>query len=112
MTIAVDLDGTLATYHGSKGPVIGDPIPNMVRVVRDHLARGDRVVIFTARASYDNREYQEQFRENLRRWTRTHIGVELPATCVKTLDITRIYDDRAISVEFNTGRITTEAPHQ
>jgi hypothetical protein len=105
--IAVDLDGTLAEYHGSNGPNIGAPVPNMVAIVKDHLAQGDKVVIFTARASYDKPEYQIAFRANLRRWTRQHIGVELEATCVKELWFTRFYDDLAITVEKNTGRILT-----
>src|SRR5690349_18780615 len=50
--IGVDLDGTLAEYHGWKGVEhIGPPIPEMVARVKQWLAEGRDVRIFTARCS-------------------------------------------------------------
>lgn len=63
----MDLDGTLAEYHGWNGG-IGKPIPGMVRRVKAWLAEGLEVRIFTARVSprggyseESGREADEQF---------------------------------------------------
>jgi hypothetical protein len=50
--IGVDLDGTLAEYHGWVGPeYIGPPIPAMLDRVKLWLEEGRTVKIFTARCS-------------------------------------------------------------
>jgi len=49
--IGVDLDGTLATYGGWKGPDdIGAPVPAMMKRVKRWIGEGREVRIFTARA--------------------------------------------------------------
>lgn len=99
-TIAVDFDGTLVEYHGHMGPdTIGKPIPLMMDRVRKWLNEGRNVIIFTARAQVPECiPYVED-------WCMKHLGQKLLVTNQKTLDITEIYDDRAISVKFNTGEI-------
>ena len=47
--IGVDLDGTLAKYGSWNGGQIGDPIPLMVERVKQWIAEGVEVRIFTAR---------------------------------------------------------------
>ena len=97
--IGVDLDGTLAEYGGWKGPdSIGKPIPAMLARVKQWLADGREVRIFTARAEL---KHQIQFVE---RWCAEHVGQVLPVTNVKDFAMIELWDDRAVQVEINTGR--------
>jgi len=96
----VDLDGTLAEYYGWKGEThIGKPIPKMMAKVKGWIAEGIRIVIFTARA--DNPDNIEAIDE----WLEEQGIGELDITNIKTPDISRIYDDRAIQVKRNDGEI-------
>lgn len=99
--IGVDLDGTLAKYDGFKGIThIGEPIPEMVGRVKSWLTQGRDVRVFTARASGGPLAIL-----TVRKWTLTHIGQYLPVTNVKDMAMDELYDDRAVQVEKNTGRI-------
>lgn len=49
--IGVDLDGTLAEYHGWGDDSIGAPVPKMLARVKKWLAEGQEVRIVTARVS-------------------------------------------------------------
>lgn len=106
--IGVDLDGTLAEYHGWVNPThIGAPIPKMVERVKKWLAEGIEVKIFTARA-YPG-PYEEQHPGVVQRaiegWCRANIGRVLEITYMKDYNMIELYDDRAITVEANTGRL-------
>ena len=106
--IGVDLDGTLAEYHGWQGAQhIGPPIPAMVDRVKDWLERGIEVRIFTARVSEDPLGIVVS---TIERWCHEHIGRTLPVTNVKDYGMAELWDDRAITVEQNTGRQIGEAP--
>jgi 2'-5' RNA ligase len=98
-TVAVDLDGTLAWRPAkiSGIPFIGKPIPAMAKRVRAWIAEGRKVVIFTARAS------NPKAIPPVKRWLEEHGFPPLEVTNEKTSDISEIWDDRAIGVEFNTG---------
>jgi hypothetical protein len=98
MAILVDLDGTLAEYHGwtSYTPV-GNPVPKMVERVKEWIAQGKDVRIFTARAC-DPSEVPE-----VEDWCAKHLGVVLPVTNVKEWDAEEIWDDRAVGVRLNSG---------
>lgn len=106
--IGVDLDGTLAEYNGWKGatktgePTIGKPIMPMVARVLDWCNAGQEVRIFTARAS------EPDMIPPIIEWCKEHLGRELPVTNVKDFGMITLYDDRAIQVEFNTGRLIQE----
>lgn len=117
--IGVDLDGTLA-YFDPKAKdhrKIGKPIAPMVTLVKELLAAGEDVRIFTARvdggvvAISMGDATGELFRDipkvkrEIEAWCRLHIGVVLPITNRKDFGLKRFYDDRAVRVEFNTGRI-------
>jgi hypothetical protein len=103
--IGVDLDGTLAEYHGWVGvDQIGAPIPAMVDRVKNWLGLGRDVRIFTARISVDPIT-NGQARRAIREWCVKHIGQELPITCIKDLHMLVLFDDRAVAVEENTGAI-------
>ncbi len=108
--IGVDLDGTLAEYHGwpADGGV-GRPISAMVERVKRWLREGKDVRIFTARVSPPSHgvtedEIQEQY-ELISDWCVCHVGVLLPITCVKDRGMILLFDDRCARVEANTGRI-------
>lgn len=106
--IGVDLDGTLAEYNGYKGPdIIGEPIPKMVQRVKDMLAAGKNVKVFTARVYADDSDKRR--REKVAAtvaiwaWCERHIGARLEVTCVKDFGMVELWDDRAVQVIINTG---------
>lgn len=103
--IGVDLDGTLAEYHGWQGEDhIGAPVPTMVERVEEWLAKGREVRIFTARVygeEMDTRGYHA--RHVIEKWCEEHIGQKLPVTNEKDYGMIELWDDRAIAVVPNTG---------
>jgi hypothetical protein len=117
---AVDLDGTLAEYHGWVNTFhIGDPVPLMVERVRSWLSEGKDVRIFTARvdggeiygASKEaNEETVQRYRdvqaitEMVQDWCEKHIGQRLPVTCKKDYGMIELWDDRCVQVIPNTGQ--------
>lgn len=102
--IGVDLDGTLAEYHGWNGGKIGRPIPAMANRVRQWLADGTAVKIFTARVgSKDSEETAFEF-NRIQDWTEEHFGVRLPVTCSKDFAMVELWDDRCVQVVPNTGQ--------
>lgn len=104
--IGVDLDGTLAVWTGWVGPTdIGEPIEPMVRRVRQWLAEGRQVRIFTARV-FMGLGYHEQVPaivEAIQLWTLKHVGQRLPVTCSKDFNMLELWDDRAVQLVTNTG---------
>ena len=126
--IGVDLDGTLAHYDGWKGAEhIGAPVWVMLKRVRDWLDAGREVRIFTARvypivrviapdadledalqASVSPAESEALLAASwIRSWCAKYIGRYLPITCVKDHAMVELWDDRAVTVERNTGERTT-----
>lgn len=106
----VDLDGTLAHYDGWKGPQhIGEPIPEMVERVRSWLAKGFDVRIFTARVWEDGtpeRKAEARLaRMAIVQWCQEHLGQVLQITNIKDYGMLALYDDRAVRVESNTGKL-------
>ena len=105
----VDLDGTLAHYEGWKGAQhVGEPITAMVERVKQWLAEGRRVKIFTARVSHDGsprrlREAMEA-QQAIELWCAKHIGQTLPVTNIKDYAMIELWDDRAVQVIANTGK--------
>ena len=104
--ILCDLDGTLAHYTTWKGlHHIGEPIPRMAARVRQWLAEGHEVRIFTARV--DERRDPELLAETIEAivdWCVLHFDTVLPVTNRKAWDCSEIWDDRARRVKFNNGR--------
>lgn len=104
--IGVDLDGTLAEYSGWKGADhIGEPVPAMAFRVRNWLAQGIEVRIFTARVHEGGRSTLtvEQVRASIETWTEKHFGVVLPVTNLKDFNMVELWDDRAVRVRANEG---------
>ena len=108
--IGVDLDGTLAVYTGWQGSThIGEAIGPMAARVRLWLLEGRDVRIFTARVSTDGTPERnaeaEAAREAIETWCIVNLGRALPVTNVKDYAMRELWDDRAITVEQNTGRV-------
>lgn len=121
--IAVDLDGTLAEYHGWVNTFnIGKPIPKMVNRVKKWLVDGVEVRIFTARVDGGeiagqmgiDKETCERYKDipvitkMIQDWCEKHIGVRLPVTNRKDYGMIELWDDRAIQVIPNTGEALAE----
>lgn len=110
--IAVDFDGTLATF-GCNWPndyrATGEPIPAMVERVRAWIAEGEDVRIFTARMDCYHPKFPNLTPKAVRRpiqvWCIKHLGKLLPVTNKKDYWCKALYDDRAIQVEKDTGRL-------
>lgn len=131
--IAVDFDGTLAHYDHWRGPAaLGAPVAPMVERVKRWLAEGREVRVFTARVwpilfdskslsdtlyhidsawDMDNAENSQRCDDAvkavmaIRAWCIEHLGQRLNITCVKDMGMIELYDDRAVQVEANTGRL-------
>ena len=95
----VDLDGCLAYYDDWKGiEHIGEPVPLMLKRVKEWIADGKTVKIFTARAC--NGEHQIKLIQD---WCEKHGLPRLEVTNVKDFHMARLYDDRCVQVIENTG---------
>ena len=107
--IGVDLDGTLAYWDmplGIYDPMrIGNPIYAMVDRVNEWLEQGHEVVIFTARVYPDKNTNVEVIRNVIKEWCLLVFGCELEVTCMKNPRMIEIWDDRAVAIEHNTGRV-------
>ncbi|MFO7840449.1 MAG: hypothetical protein R6X08_13240 [Desulfosalsimonadaceae bacterium] len=101
--IGVDLDGTLA-YFDSESTLaeIGPPISAMLAKTKELIACGARVKIFTARAADPGQL------PLIRKWLQENSLPPLEITNVKDFYMIRLYDDRSIQVEKNTGRILSD----
>jgi hypothetical protein len=109
---AVDLDGTLAKEGDNSGMpmswspyAIGDPIDESVSRVKGYLKDGDQVSIFTARVDTDDPELKMQVTLAIQMWCQKNIGQILEVTCTKSAKFTDFEDDRASTVERNTGKL-------
>lgn len=112
--IGVDLDGTLAEYHGwnaapSSNGGIGAPIHEMASRVRMWIDEGKDVRIFTARVAPVNSPAMmvNQARQYgwILAWCEEHLGAALPITCQKDMAMIELWDDRVVQVEKNTGTV-------
>lgn len=104
--IGVDLDGTLAQYDGWKGvDHIGEPVPAMLKRVKDWLTFGHTVKIFTARVSPRTSDFYTRVksREAITLWLLKHGLPDLEVVSEKDLNMTELWDDRCVQVLPNTG---------
>ena len=102
--VGVDLDGTLAVHSSDWQTSVGTPIQPIVDRVKQLLAKGFRVKIFTARASTPDQHPIVQA------WCVEQglvydDGTPLEVTNIKDYSCIQIWDDRAIAVEHGTGKI-------
>lgn len=81
----------------------------MVNLVMSYLKNGTEVRIMTARVSGSKGDRDvEEARKHIEDWTEKVFGVRLKVTNEKDFGMIALYDDRAIRVEFNTGRLLNE----
>lgn len=97
--IGVDFDGTLAEWTPGGGMPLGEPVQPMLERVKGWLSQGKEVRIFTARAS------TPELIPEVEAWCVKHIGQKLAVTCMKDFGCIEIWDDIAVRIERNTGRI-------
>lgn len=98
--IGVDLDGTLAEWHGWDHGKIGKPVPAMMARMYQWLhTPGLQVKIFTARAAM-NADVEIP---RIHAWLAENGLPKLEVTCTKDMFMTELWDDRAIQVIPNTG---------
>jgi len=103
--IGVDLDGTLAIHDDWQGHThVGDPVPLMLERVKNWLSQGTEVRIVTARVASTS-QGREEARFAIKEWCEKHIGVALEVTSEKDYGMIELWDDRAVTVEFNTGLV-------
>jgi hypothetical protein len=112
--VAFDLDGTLARHDqlDYDPSHIGEPIQPMVDLLKQYLAGGMEVRIFTARVATDGSTRRDieanQARIAIMQWCQKYLDTVLPITCQKDWDCVVIYDDRARQVDHNKGTITED----
>jgi hypothetical protein len=111
-----DLDGCLAQYDRFRGDDhIGEPIAPMVAHVKQMLADGKDVRIFTARVSpvtltastRDQKEAEIQLHRVITaiyKWMVLHLGRPVPITCQKDYQMICMYDDRCVQMIPNEGK--------
>jgi hypothetical protein len=100
--VGVDLDGTLsrddAAGHFLPPYPLGEPIPEMIAMVKSLLAAGVTVKIFSARAC------EPETIPIIQAWAEKHGLGQLEVTNQKDYDLIRFYDDRAIQMVPNRGQ--------
>ena len=100
--IGVDLDGTLsrddAEGHFLPPYPLGEPIPEMIEMVKSLLEAGVTVKIFSARAC------EPESIPIIQAWAEKQGLGRLEVTNQKDYDLIRFYDDRAIQMLPNQGK--------
>jgi len=100
--IGVDLDGTLARDdaegHFLPPYPLGEPIPEMIAMVKSLIEAGVTVKIFSARAC------EPESIPIIQGWAEKHGLGRLEVTNRKDYDLIRFYDDRAIQMLPNQGK--------
>lgn len=100
--IGVDLDSTLAEYHGWNGGKIGKAVPKMLERVKKWIADGQEVRIMTARAATKNRSDIEPI-EPIEDWLEENDIGGLEITNEKDYQMIELWDDRCVQIIKNTG---------
>ena len=112
--VGVDLDGTLSRTdnpgHFLPPYPVGEPIADMIEMVKSLLAAGVRVKIFSARACEPERI------PGVQDWAERHGLGRLEVTNQKDFALIRFYDDRAIQICPNLGfsvaaAVVNSTPH-
>lgn len=101
--IDVDLDGTLAEYHGWNNGEIGEPIPLMAMRIRRWQKQKIPIRILTARAATSNKDRETQIKK-ISDWCFKYFGERFLVTAEKDSGTMEIWDDRAIQIIKNTGK--------
>ena len=105
--IGFDLDGTLAKYDGWKGiEHIGEPVDTMVIIAKMLHRIGKKIKILTARvAPRDDGEGGDKAKKYVEAWCKKNLGFVPEITYEKDASMAALFDDRAVAVEQNTGKV-------
>ena len=109
--IGFDLDGTLAKYDGWKGiEHIGAPVTSMVLVAKLLHKLGKKIKILTARvAPGDGNDEGDtdasKAKAYVEKWCEKNLGFIPEITYVKDASMVALFDDRAVAVEQNKGKV-------
>jgi len=97
-SIAIDLDGTLAYFDGWKGiEHIGDPIPSVVKRLKEKKNEGFDIKIFSARCM------DLRAKKYIGDWL-AHYDIPYDdITNIKDSSMKEIWDDLAVAVPRNEG---------
>jgi hypothetical protein len=108
--IGVDFDNTLAYDNPDRNDpyTLGEPIPEMVNRVKEWIAKGYNVKIFTARMAEFSHTSNvprdiDKMRSILEDWCIKHLGKALECTNQKDGSMEVLWDDRAVRVAYNLG---------
>lgn len=100
--IGVDFDGTLSKYGGWDHGRLGEAVPRMLARVKEWVAAGIEVRIVTARVTHPEESGEVA---KIQDWLEANGLPRLAVTAVKDYQMLQLWDDRAIQVEKNTGRV-------
>ena len=105
--IGFDLDGTLAKYDGWKGiEHIGEPVDTMVIIAKMLHRIGKKIKVITARvAPRDDGEGGDKAKKYVEAWCKKNLGFVPEITYEKDASMAALFDDRAVAVEQNTGKV-------
>jgi hypothetical protein len=108
--IGIDLDGTLAYDEGwVHANHIGKPIQKMVDFVKQLLAEGKKVKIFTARVHLHDPIKKNAMVLRIQDYLENECKLpRLEVTNIKDTSMRQLFDDRAYNVKINTGEIQKE----
>ena len=114
--VGIDLDGVLARHYWGDGIeqddlIIGEPIPEMVQRVREIMAEGWEIRIFTARGAWATTLERRAIQWKIDEWCLSVFGQTFKITNAKDPACHAIYDDLAFRVIRNTGLVCCEG-HQ
>lgn len=108
--IGVDFDGTLSKDNAWRDDPysVGDPVPLMVKRVKEWLAQGFEVRMLTARLSPLSHTSEvprdmARMRAALDAWCLEHLGQTIPLTNAKDGLMDVLWDDRAVRVKRDQG---------
>ena len=78
----------------------------MVEIAKAFLSAGRQIKIVTARVCSTQPEGDaEKAREAIEAWSEAFLGQKVEVTAEKDWNLIKLYDDRCIQVEHNTGRL-------
>lgn len=107
-----DFDETLVGPTLEPWPAFGHPIPAMVQIVKNLLAQGVECRIVTARVCrLQSQEQTDMQRKMIEDWCAVQFGRKLKVTNEKDYNMWALFDDRAISVGKNMGKIECSREH-
>lgn len=102
-----DFDATIAHYPPKKADgMLGKPIESEVlTLLKQLVAEGHECRIVTARVGSGTPAEIAKITKEMQAWCLTYVGKELPVTAKKDYLMIVLFDDRAIQVEYNTGKL-------